>query len=123
MHAGVGRSSIFDWRAADASFDRAFREAFDSGTDRFEAEARRRALAGSDLLLLFLLKQRDPKRFNQRMVVVSGDPENPIAVQHSGAPDNVVSYLPENHRDRPAPDDDPPRTIEGEAGHDDEAAA
>jgi hypothetical protein len=56
--------------------------AYAAGTDVFEAEARKRAFAESDALLIFLLKTRDPQRFNQKQVVAVGGDENapPIAL-------------------------------------------
>ena len=82
-HAEVGRSAIYDWKADDPEFARELEQAYEAGTDRYEAEARRRAFTGSDALLIFLLKQRDPRRFNQRMLMVAGDPENPIGIHHT----------------------------------------
>jgi hypothetical protein len=126
-HAGMSRRSIFEWRHADPSFAADVEAAYDEGTDRLEAVARRRAADGSDALLIFLLRQRCPERFGKRLIehVVSGDPANPIPVEHRYAvpdpQDEVVRfYIPDNGRDRPDPEDEPP-LIEGVAGE--EAAA
>lgn len=124
-HAGVGRSSIFDWKAEDPAFARDFDAAYEAGTDRYEAEARRRAFTESDALLIFLLKARDPKRFNQKTLAIGGDPNNPVGVHHSGeVGSNVIFYMPSNGRDKPEEEDVAHDTIEGEASDsDDEAAA
>jgi hypothetical protein len=84
---------------ADPDFHRAFEDAYDSGTDCLEAIARRRAVTESDALLIFLLKTRDPARFNRKQVrvTVGGDPDGvPIGVeaQMGGA----VIILPEPSR-------------------------
>jgi hypothetical protein len=97
--------SVFDWRNADPEFAAEFKLAYDAGSDVFEQEIRRRALAGSDVLLMFLSKQRDPARFNQKMVEVrvSGDPNNPIGVEHRpGGPGGAWIY-PRDELARPLP--------------------
>ena len=77
-HAGMVRNTIAEWRKDDPAFDRDFEQAYQSGTDRHIAEARKRAFDQSDALLNFLLKSRDPKQFNQRMqIAVGGDPDAP----------------------------------------------
>jgi hypothetical protein len=68
--AGCGRSAVFAWRNDDPEFAAEYEAAWQAGVDGLEAEARRRAFEGSDTLLIFLLKQRAPKRFNQKMVEV-----------------------------------------------------
>ncbi len=115
--AGISRRSVFDWREADPEFAKDFEAAYAAGTDTLEAEARRRGFAGSDVLLIFLLKQRDPRRFNQKMLTVVGDPANPIAVDHAhhDAPSVVRAYrIPHNNRDGDV-------GIEGEAEDEDAA--
>ena len=76
QHAGIGALAIFAWRADDPDyFARDYEAAYATGTDRYIVEARKRAFAESDALLIFLLKSRDPAQFNQRMTVaVGGDP-------------------------------------------------
>lgn len=85
--AGISRRAVFDWRSADAEFARDYETAFEAGTDTYEAEARRRAFNGSDALLIFALKCRDPHRFNRRMIAIGGDPDAPpvTTVAVSGA--------------------------------------
>jgi hypothetical protein len=127
--AGVGRRSVFEWKNDDAEFRRDYELAYESGTDVLESVARERAFAGSDALLIFLLKQRDPHRFNQRMLLVAGDPNNPIGVEHTVAADEVVHFfLPSNGRDGPEEVIGAPFTIEGrvadaDSGDADEDAA
>lgn len=99
-HAGVSRTSIHDWRHADPEFDKAVEDAYEQGTDLLADHAMRRALLPEhDALLIFMLKQRDPRRFNQRMVElrVSGDADNPVTVSHEHNVAQVL-ILPDNGR-------------------------
>ena len=80
----VSRRSLYDRRAADSEFARAWQDALDAAMDALEEEARRRALEGneepvfyqgkpvgrvrkySDPLLMFLLRAHRPARFDER---------------------------------------------------------
>ncbi|HET8626735.1 MAG TPA: hypothetical protein VFL91_04920 [Thermomicrobiales bacterium] len=64
--AGVHRAQHYRWLAADPDYAAAFREAREHAADRLEEEARRRALAGSDTLLIFLLKGARPEKYAER---------------------------------------------------------
>ncbi|MBI1188298.1 MAG: terminase [Alphaproteobacteria bacterium] len=44
--AGVGRATVYRWRDEDEAFAAAWADAYESGTDLLEDEARRRALEG-----------------------------------------------------------------------------
>jgi hypothetical protein len=82
--AGVNRCSIWEWRRDDPEFHADFEAAYEAGTDRFERVARERAFTESDALLIFLLKSRDPQRFNRRMLAIGGDESAPpIGVDHT----------------------------------------
>jgi hypothetical protein len=117
----VGRQTVYEWRADDVDFRQDWDAAIEAGTDRLEDEARRRAIDGSDLLLIFLLRARRPETYNRKQqVALSGDPGSaPISVVAQES-NGVRLYLPHNHRDPPetpfvpAP---PPHVIEieGEA--------
>ena len=83
--AGVPESTAYAWRKADAAFAEAWADAYLVGTGALEAEAQRRAVKGtrkpvfhmgkvvgytreySDTLLIFLMKSRDPQRFDDRV--------------------------------------------------------
>jgi hypothetical protein len=65
--AGVGRRTVYDWRKADAEFAQAWDEAWEQGTDLLEEVALERAVNGSDLLLIFLLKGRRPQRYRDNV--------------------------------------------------------
>lgn len=82
--ARVSRTAIYDWRAADEDFAKAWDTALDLGSDALEDEAVRRATEGtlkpvfhlgvkcgsireySDTLLIFLLKGRRPEKYRER---------------------------------------------------------
>lgn len=112
--AGIARSSVFDWKSDDPVFAREFEDAYNAGTDVYEAEARRKAFTEFDGLLIFLLKSRDPARFNRKTIEAVGGvaAAPPIAVSHSGGSRGVRIYIPANGRDRPERDELP--TIEAE---------
>jgi transposase len=92
--AGVLRRTVYRWRDADEDFATEWDEAYDEGTDAFEAEARRRAVDGvqkpvvamgkvaknddgtvlmvteySDTLMLASLKRRRPEAWRERVDV------------------------------------------------------
>lgn len=84
--AGVGRRTVYEWRAADQTFAEAWDSALDEGSDLLEDEALRRAVHGvsrpvavgkqvvdvveySDVLLIFLLKARRPERYRDNVRV------------------------------------------------------
>ena len=63
---GIGRRTHYDWMQADTKYADAFEQAGEDAADALEAEARRRAFEGSDVLLIFLLKGHRPERFRER---------------------------------------------------------
>lgn len=54
--AGITRQTAYTWRKTDPEFAEAWESALEDGVDELEAEAKRRALESSDVLLIFLLK-------------------------------------------------------------------
>lgn len=88
-HAGVGRTTAYQWREADPVFAEAWDDAIEAGTDRLEDETHRRAFNGvtrpvavgkeiveiteySDTLAIFLLKGRRPEKFRDNVKVDHG---------------------------------------------------
>jgi Beta-ketoacyl synthase, N-terminal domain len=59
--AGVGRSTAYLWRREDPEFAQKWDDAVADGIDLLEDEVCRRALEGSDKLLMFLLERRRPE--------------------------------------------------------------
>jgi hypothetical protein len=101
--AGISRRALFEWKAADPEFRREVDDAYELGTDRIVDHALQRALLPDhDGLLIFLLKCRDPERFNRKMLEarIVGDPNNPIAIAHQVQvqPGVRLVILPDNGR-------------------------
>lgn len=84
-YLGLDSSTPYKWAREDPDFDAAF-EATRAGPvmSMLEAEAKRRALKGSDVLLIFLMKGGNPRRYRDNAhLLVGQDRENPFA----GMPD------------------------------------
>jgi transposase-like protein len=62
---GVNRSTLWRWRRDHPEFDRQVREAFVASVELLKREAERRAMSGSDKLLMFLLCNYAPDQFSQ----------------------------------------------------------
>lgn len=99
--AGLSRSTVYEWRAADAGFAARWDAAVEVGTDALEDEARRRAMRGvetpvhyggkavgkiqkySDALLMFLLRARRPEIYRERRTTeLSGRGGGPTETLH-----------------------------------------
>ena len=65
--AGIGRSTLHEWRHAEPDFNARFEDAIEYGTDVLEDVARTRAVRESDTLLIFLLKARRPDKYRERL--------------------------------------------------------
>jgi hypothetical protein len=114
---GMCRDWVYQWKGTDPTFAADLQHAMDASTDLLEAEARRRAFEGSDLLLIFLLRQRSPARFNQKMVEVRvvGDVNHQHTLQQGGDASEVVHfYLPPNGRDQPSLEAENEKTIDAD---------
>lgn len=77
---GIGKRSFYDWRHADPDFDAAVETALDQGAEPLLDEARRRALDGSDVLLMFLIKGRRPRYRESYKHEVSGPNGAPLVI-------------------------------------------
>ena len=64
--AKVGRQTHYDWLQQHDAYRIAFQAAKDEAVEGLEAECRKRALARSDLLLMFLLKAHKPAMYRDR---------------------------------------------------------
>ncbi len=65
--AGIDRTTAYARAARDAAFAAAWAEAHEAAVDLLEGAARQRALAGSDQLLMFLLRGLRPERYGARL--------------------------------------------------------
>ena len=83
--AGISRTQAYRERQHNARFAEAWAQGEEDATEALEAEARRRALRSSDVLLIFLLKARRPAvyRDNAR-VEVTGNEGGPVQVDLLG---------------------------------------
>lgn len=63
--AGVSRRIVYCRKTADPKFAQAWEEALETGIDRLEEIAMERAMAGSDRLLMFLLKAHRPEKYRE----------------------------------------------------------
>jgi transposase-like protein len=66
---GLDRSTVFRWRQHDPEFAQACRQALVANVEVLKREAERRALKGSDKLLMFLLCNYAPEQFSQAQKV------------------------------------------------------
>ncbi|MBI4057066.1 MAG: hypothetical protein HY399_05905, partial [Elusimicrobia bacterium] len=60
---GIARSTFYRWKQEDKEFHWTWLDADENLTDKLEDAAVQRALNGSDVLLIFLLKARRSKRY------------------------------------------------------------
>jgi hypothetical protein len=61
---GVTRSTVYEWRNGDPEFRAQWDEALEQGLDALEDEGMRRAFAGSDRLLMYMLSNRRPEVYS-----------------------------------------------------------
>lgn len=74
--ADVSRMTVYRLRKEDETFAAEWEDAYAKGADALEDEAHKRAINGSDTLLIFLLKGRKRSTYGER-VAVGGDKDAP----------------------------------------------
>jgi hypothetical protein len=101
--AGICRRSVYDWRDSDPAFARDMDAAYQAGTDRlYDAAMERALLPDHDGLLIYLLKQRDPWRFGQKMVEVVRVHDTAPVIDGIATDADVVRFvMPDNGRRSP----------------------
>jgi len=67
--AHIGRRTAYDYRAIDEDFASRWDDAIEARTDRLEVEGERRAMQGSDTLLMFLLRGRRRSVYGEKVEV------------------------------------------------------
>lgn len=93
--AGIDRRTHYDWLESDQDYALAFADAENAAVDMLEGEARRRAFAGSDTLVIFLLKGMRPEKYADRKHVTGEVRTNVDAGQLvEQAKAKVLQYLP-----------------------------
>jgi hypothetical protein len=109
---GIGRASVYEWRDDDAAFARDWDQARRLGAEGLEDIARARAAAGSDLLLMFLLKGAMPDRYRERSTI---DVNQSVTIDLKRLPrEELLRRLDELRREQDAE----PLMIEGSTVHD-----
>jgi len=79
--AGIDRDTTYKRRQRDPRFAADWAAAEEDATEMLEAEARRRAMAVSDTLLIFLLKARKPAMYRESSrLELTGPRGGPVAV-------------------------------------------
>ncbi len=80
--AGIDESTPYKARKANAGFRERWEVAEESSTQALEAEARRRAVSGSDVLMIFLLKARRPAVYREmHRVELTGKDGEPVRME------------------------------------------
>lgn len=67
--AEIHRSTHYHWLEEDPEYKAAFEASWQQAGDHLEAVAVKRAVEGSDLLLIFLLKALKPEKYRERSEV------------------------------------------------------
>ena len=79
--AGIDRSTAYRERQRNSDFAAKWESAEQDATEALEAEARRRAMNSSDVLLIFLLKARRPAVYRENArVELTGAAGGPVAL-------------------------------------------
>ena len=86
--AGIARGTARERYDTSPEFRKACDDAINQGIDILEAEARRRALAGSDLLLIFLLKANRPDKYRDNYHVTTSSAPTTYTID-LGLPDDT----------------------------------
>jgi hypothetical protein len=68
--AKISRVWVYECRKENKQFAEEWEHALESGADALVDEARRRAFAGSDTLLIFLLKGLQPQRWRESRATI-----------------------------------------------------
>lgn len=98
---GISRQTHYDWMRDDDDYKKAFADAEEAAGDALEAEARKRALAGSDTLLIFLLKGHKPEKYKERVAAdLSGGLNNTTTDLTKMSPDERRARIDELNRKR-----------------------
>ncbi len=69
--ANISRVRAYELRKLDPAFATLWDQALETGADLLADEARRRAFAGSDVLLMFLLKGLQPQKWRESRATIA----------------------------------------------------
>lgn len=88
MAAGIDRDNHYLWLRNNHGYAEAFEQAKEMAVETLEAEAHRRAMAGSDVLLIFLMKGAMPQKYREtHRLEHTGADGGPMAVKVIRGPD------------------------------------
>ncbi len=77
--AGIGRRTVYEWKAADPVFSQLWDDAEEVAADKLEMVAWTRATSGaSDRMLEILLKGHRPRYRDKQQVILTGKDDGPI---------------------------------------------
>lgn len=83
--AGIARSTAYEAREKDAAFGAQWSGALLEALELLEAAAFRRALTGSDVMMIFLLKANNPTKYREeRLVNLKSNVQTDIVVDLVG---------------------------------------
>lgn len=75
--AGISRQYVYDKLRNDPAFAERVAQAEEEAIEELEAVARERAIAGSDLLIMFLLKAAKPEKYRDKPALINNNaPQN-----------------------------------------------
>lgn len=81
--AGISREIAYRHKRQEEEFAAQWEEAQEESVDVLEAEARRRAMASSDTLMIFLLKSNRPEKYRETSRhEITGAEGGPVDVRH-----------------------------------------
>ncbi len=82
---GIGRSSAFEWRAADADFRRAWDDAINQATEAIESVLYSKAREGDLLACIFWLKSHRPSVYNRKQIEAAAAPRRAASPKQSAS--------------------------------------
>ena len=88
---GITKHPVYKRRTAEPEFARRMDEARELAIEALEAEARRRALDGSDVLLIFLLKALKPEMYRESIRIDVRKEAERIAADLGMTADEVIA--------------------------------
>jgi terminase small subunit-like protein len=93
--AQISRVTAYKWRNTDPEFAADWDDAVEIGTDLLEESAIKRAIGGSDVLTIFLLKARRPEKYKERVYNEhAGKDGGPIQTEDiNSARDELISRI------------------------------
>ena len=98
--ADVPRANWYNWMRSDPGFRATVQQILEASTDELEMEGMRRAMEGSDQLLMFFLKTRRREKYGDKHVieVVSPDVQRRLALTADAILQACQMDLPEPYR-------------------------